>query len=401
MRTIAPLRNCIQCYDWGSRSAIAELLGNPVPSAEPQAELWMGAHPVGPSLARSNGSWKALPDLIERHPVAILGEPVARKFLNRLPFLFKILAAAEPMSMQVHPNRQQAAAGFARENALGIPLNAFDRSYKDSNHKPEILYALTEFDALNGFRPIDEIIEIMGELQHPAVAGPLIKLRANPDREGLKRFFRAVMTMGTAETRETTAQAIRVVNKQGPEPASEWVIRINQLYPGDVGVLCAMMMRFIRLQPGQGLFQGPGTLHACLQGIAIELMANSDNVHRAGLTRKHIDVPQLLKTLEFGSERAQVVEPKRTGEHETVWDTTAEEFVLSRVELRGRDRYTSAARRSFEILMCTEGEGHIVDSAALRDLELAKGCAVAVPAEVPAYGLEGDLTVFKAAVPGA
>ena len=185
------LKNPIQDYAWGSKTAIQELIGEPGSIGKPMAELWMGAHPKAPSQVLINGEWQFLDEIIKKDPESILGKSVAEQFSNQLPFLFKILAAGRPLSVQVHPTMEQAQKGFARENDLGIPLDAPNRNYRDVNHKPEILLALTPFQGLKGFRTIDDILNLMDQLSLTALSDELKLLKKEPDGSGLKRFFSA------------------------------------------------------------------------------------------------------------------------------------------------------------------------------------------------------------------
>ncbi|MDI6688564.1 MAG: mannose-6-phosphate isomerase, class I, partial [Desulfobacterales bacterium] len=195
MKTISILKNTVQEYAWGSYTAIAELLGEKSPSDMPQAEFWMGAHPKAPSMVKCVGKWVSLLKLIENNPEDILGREAAQKFNNTLPYLFKVLAAAKPLSIQAHPNKIQAVKGFEKENRLGIPIDASGRNYKDDNHKPECICALTHFWALNGFRRVSEILSLMERICPQYLAEELDKLRNQPDKQGLKIFFTALLTM--------------------------------------------------------------------------------------------------------------------------------------------------------------------------------------------------------------
>ena len=186
---ICPLGNPIREYAWGSRSAIAELLGQPTPSPRPQAEIWMGAHPKDPSRARCRGGWVLLPDLIRENPAGLLGEPAAARFGGELPFLFKVLAAAQPLSIQAHPDREQAREGFERETAAGIALGARERNYPDSQPKPELICALSPFSALCGFRPIPEIALAFRELQVDVFATEIESLEHEGDSKARERPF--------------------------------------------------------------------------------------------------------------------------------------------------------------------------------------------------------------------
>ena len=238
MRKIGLLKNTIQEYAWGSRAAISELLGQSVPSEKPQAELWMGAHPKAPSQVLSDGLWRSLQEVIQENPEETLGKKVAARFSNGLPFLFKVLAAAKPLSIQAHPNKEQAEQGFARENELGIPLDAPHRNYRDDNHKPEIICALTPFWALNGFRRIDETLSLLEKARIPDLAEIVSFLQSHSNRDGLKKFFDYLMTTDSGKQGKIVEQAVNFAEKRPPkEPVWMWMIKLNEEYPGDIGVL--------------------------------------------------------------------------------------------------------------------------------------------------------------------
>ena len=283
MRKIGLLKNTIQEYAWGSRSAIPELLGQSVPADKPQAELWMGAHPKAPSQVFFDGIWRSLPEVIQESPEETLGQKVAARFSNELPFLFKVLAAAKPLSIQAHPNKEQAWQGFARENELGIPFDAPHRNYRDDNHKPEIICALTPFWALNGFRRIEETLSLLEEAKIAGLAEIVSFLRSHSNRDGLKKFFNHLMTMDSGKQGKIVEQAVNFAEKQTPEkPSWTWMIKLNEAYPGDIGVLSPLFLNLVRLEPQQAMYLPAGELHGYLEGVGIELMANSDNVLRGG-----------------------------------------------------------------------------------------------------------------------
>ena len=285
MFEIALLRNGIRDYSWGSRTAVAELLGRPVPSDRPEAELWIGAHPSLPSAAMIGGEPRPLDGVIGDDPVAALGPAAARRFDNRLPFLLKYLAAAEPLSIQAHPNLDQAREGFDREEQEGIPIDAAHRNYRDRNHKPEITLAITPFWALTRFRRPEQIIRLTRRVESRELAALAAGL-AGRGEAGLKLLFESLMT-APAERQAKIVRAVvlaaRVaVGREDPDPVWQWILQLQEAYPDDVGVACPLLLNLVRLDPGEALFTGPGELHAYLDGVGIELMANSDNVLRGG-----------------------------------------------------------------------------------------------------------------------
>ena len=396
MKQISMLKNTVQEYAWGSYTAIAELLGNPYPSVNPQAELWMGAHPKAPSLIEYEGKRLSLAEVIENNPEEILGKAAARKFDNRLPYLFKVLAAAKPLSIQAHPNQEQAEEGFERENRLGIPMVASNRNYKDDSHKPECLCALTRFWGLRGFRPIPEILSLTEKICPVELEPELRDLRKHPDSSGLKSFFHALMTMTPERKRNTITQAVCTAQKEN-DPIFKWILRLYDDYPQDIGVLSPIFLNLICLEPGQAMFLPAGELHAYLDGVGIELMANSDNVLRGGLTPKHIDVPELLRVLDFTAGKPTVILPIKISEYESIYDSSAEEFVLSVISVKPGMSDAQFFPQSAEILLCTQGEAIL--TAGEQSLSLAKGMSVMVPCAAETYHLKGNATFYKAAVP--
>jgi len=300
MTGICLLENTIQEYAWGSYTAIPELLGNDSPANTPQAELWMGAHPKAPSRVKCNGKWISLLELIDSNSQDILGKKVAQRFKNRLPYLFKVLAAAKPLSIQAHPSIDQACRGFDRENRLGIPLDAPNRNYKDDNHKPECICALTSFWALNGFRKASDMISLMGKICPSGLKKDFDMFRQQPNSRGLKKFFKAMMIMDQTPQHQVISDVVKNADRlKDKNAAYQWIIDLHEEYPSDIGILSPIILNLICLEPGQAMFLPSGTLHAYLDGVGIELMANSDNVLRGGLTPKHVDVKELLNVLNF------------------------------------------------------------------------------------------------------
>ena len=400
MRKIGLLKNSIQEYAWGSRTAIPELLGQSVPADKPQAELWMGAHPKAPSQVLADGLWRSLPEVIQESPEETLGQKVAARFSNQLPFLFKVLAAAKPLSIQAHPNKEQAGQGFVRENELGIPLDAPHRNYRDDNHKPEIICALTPFWALNGFRKIGETLSLLEEARIPGLAEIVLFLQSHPNRAGLKKFFNHLMTTDSGKQRKIVEQAVNAAEKRThEEPVWTWMIKLNEEYPGDMGVLSPIFLNLVRLEPQQAMYLPAGELHGYLEGVGIELMANSDNVLRGGLTPKHIDVQELLAVLNFTDGDLNILSPENLTPGEAAYNTEAEEFVLSVLRIKKAAPFSSSRDRSVEMMMCTEGEVSVTDLRIGDITRLTRGISIIVPAAVEQYSIEGDGILYKAAVP--
>ncbi len=400
MIKISILKNPTQHYAWGSKTFIPELMGEPVPAEKPQAELWMGVHPKAPSQVLCDGEWVSLPEFIRKDPEGILGEGVAKNFSNKLPFLFKVLAAAKPLSIQVHPNRDQAQAGFARENGMKIPLDAPHRNYRDENHKPEMICALTPFWLLNGFRKIEDLIALTERIGAPALKGKISLLQGQHEAEGLDVFLTTLMTMDRDTQRQLVSEVVDYLGKRSATDAAlAWVVRLNQEYPGDIGVLAPLFMNMVRLKPGQAIYTPSGRLHAYLEGAGIELMANSDNVLRGGLTAKNMDVPELFKILDFTHNEVDILRPERRERSEEIYYTPAKEFVLSLISVGGGTPFENSRKRSVETMICLEGDAQISDLGSGDVLSLTKGTALVVPAAIEHYRIEGKATLYKAAVP--
>lgn len=401
MRTIKLLKNTVQNYAWGSPSAIPELLGVENPEHEPKAELWMGAHPKAPSLVNTGGKWVSLKDLIEKYPIELLGKDVALAFGNKLPYLFKVLAAAKPLSIQAHPSLNQAKEGFERENRDGIPMDAPDRNYKDDNHKPECICALSSsFWALYGFRDAGDILEIMTKNCPAVLAAELSQLRKEPNSSGLKHFFSDLMTMNSRRQRQVVDEAGRNARRHSDEnPAFHWMVRLANEYPSDIGILSPMLLNLVELGAGEALFLPAGQLHAYLEGVGIELMANSDNVLRGGLTPKHIDVVELMKVLNFEPISVDILAAVKKNENERFYECGADEFLLSVIAVSEDAPFQSRESRSIEIMLCTEGQASIKARGSQEGIKLNKGKSVIIPAAVSGYTIVGNAIIYKAAVP--
>ena len=400
MSTIARMKNPIMEYAWGSKNAIPDLLGIPNPEQKPMAEMWMGAHPKASSAIWVDGKWVSLEEVIRSSPDTILGRHVALQFKNHLPFLFKVLAAEEPLSIQVHPDLEQAKEGYKRETESGIPLDAPERNYRDPNHKPEIICALDDFDALKGFRKIDEMIKLLEKVSSRSLDGLIELLVREPDERGLKRFFEALMGIEKQEMARISATAAqRAVDFAENDPAYGWVVLLEKAHPGDPGVLAPLFLNLVRLYPGEALFLPAGELHAYLKGVGIELMANSDNVIRAGLTRKHVDVPELIKIARFTMGNPQILPAVRVSVGMEEYASPCEEFVLSRIVLEEEKTCELNSREGVEILLCTEGEGEIENGGGDQRVHFSKGMSFLVSAPVKDYRISGWGTLFRASVP--
>ncbi len=399
MNNIFPLQNDIQNYGWGDKTALNELFGIENPSNEPQAEIWMGAHPKAPSTVVQGDVKTSLFEAIKASPVTILGENVAQDFNNQLPFLFKVLNAGEPLSIQSHPSLAQAKVGFELENKAGIALDAFNRNYKDDNHKPELICALTPFKAMNGFRQISHLIALLEQIDSDILAIALTEFKQNATTEGLKHFYTWMMNLAGDDVLALTNAAISTAQNNEDDLAFATLLYLNSFYPNDIGIMCAIMLNVVELQPGQAMYLDAGELHAYLKGVGMEIMANSDNVLRGGLTPKHVDVPELLSTLSFNHGDVDILTPNATDNCcERMYATPVSEFDFSVIEL-ACDCQCTYPVNSVEILFCAQGGGTITSELGSQDIKV--GQSFIVPANVNAYQLSGEMKVFKASVPQA
>jgi mannose-6-phosphate isomerase len=392
------LDNPIQNYAWGSRTSLAKLLGRP-PSASPEAELWIGAHPKAPSRL-SDG--RSLLDAIVADPHGMLGEAVQARFGTKLPFLLKVLAVEAPLSLQVHPNLEQAARGFAREEARGVPLDAAARMYKDDTHKPELLCALTPFEALSGFRPAAHAAELFELLGVTSIE--LVKELRSPRPGALRRAFCRLMTLSGDERTHVMADVLSRCEKArsapGPFASSiTWAVTLGAQYPGDVGAVASLLLNHLSLAPLEAIFLEAGQLHAYLSGTGVEVMANSDNVLRGGLTPKHVDVPELLEVLSFESPLVEPSPARALPSGEVLYETPAPEFALSRIDLVA-ERGFHADVTGPEILLCVDGQATLEHggSAPAAPRALRRGQACFLSASCGGYDLRGSGRVFRARV---
>jgi mannose-6-phosphate isomerase len=366
------ITNTPRDYAWGSRGEISALLGTP-PSGAPEAELWLGAHPGSPSSLVGDG--RTLLDLVD----------------ERLPFLLKVLAAGSPLSLQAHPTMEQAAAGFAREEAAGVPIDAPHRNYKDAFHKPELIYALSdEFDALCGFRSAEDIRRVLGLLIEKD-ADPsdslLLELVDRLDGDSsLRAVFERLITGGDGVA-ELVALVSRLADDSTPELTT--AKDLARAYPGDPGIVISLMLNRVTLKPGEVLYLPAGNIHAYLHGLGIELMASSDNVLRGGLTPKHVDVPELLDVLDFRPLPVPYLAAEHPSPGVAIYRPDVPDFVLARVEGDGTLPLTGPA-----IALCTEGAGTM--AGALGTTAIERGDSVYITADEAELTISGGATVFIA-----
>jgi mannose-6-phosphate isomerase len=353
------LRNGVQNYDWGSADAIPRFLGDKA-SERPVAEVWIGTHPLKPSTAIGD-------DGTERPLSEVAGQ---------LPFMVKLLAADRPLSLQVHPSRSLAEAGYAREDEAGVPLDSPERVYKDRNHKPEMVYALSTFDSLIGFRPTAEILRVLSPLDTPLSQRLADDLRADPGFAGIVRRVEWLLTAGIepAEVHQVVG-ACRALANLGMDikRAYRTVVEVAEHHPDDIGVVISLMLNRMTLQPGEAAYLETGVMHAHLQGLCLEVMASSDNVLRAGLTTKHVDTAGLVACLDTGMARVARVTPDYVDSDTEVFSPADVEFALAVTQIsyaapEGVDLVSSGS----SVLICTGGEV-VVSTDAGEKVTLSRG----------------------------
>lgn len=392
MERIVRLENPIRDYDWGSRTVLAEFRGAASPAKRPEAELWIGAHPRASSRIGVDGP--SLRDALRDDPEAALGEALLARFGPELPFLLKVLAVDRPLSIQAHPDARQAKAGYAREEAAGVPADHRERLYPDPRAKPELVCALTPFTALKGFRAPREILDGFARFAPSALDGALAPLGERADAEGWRESFERLLRLEPHASRallEAAAAAARAADG----PVAAWLLRLTELHPGDPGALAPLYLNLVTLAPGEALFLPAGELHAHLEGLAVEVMGNSDNVLRGGLTTKVVALDELLSILSFEPGAAQPVATRlRGGARE--YDAPADCFRLSVVRPAEAPFVREGA--GAEALLCTEGDV-CVAGAAGAPIDLTRGAAVFVPHAAGSYRISGTGAVHRVHVP--
>jgi len=396
------LQPVIRPYAWGSRIAIAELQGRAVPSAGPEAELWMGAHPAAPSVVVRDGRAAGLDAVIAAAPEHELGADCAARFGGRLPFLLKVLAADKSLSIQVHPSREQAQAGFAAENARGLALDDPARNYVDDWAKPELICALTPFEVLAGMRsPADAagLLRTLG-VDRLRAAGVELAL-AGGAPEALGCAMASILSWPAADRAALIGDVVAACSRvtSGPyAPTCAAIVKVAADHPGDIGVVAALLLRHAVLQPGEAVFMPAGGLHAYLHGTGIEVLANCDNVVRAGLTGKHIDVPELLKLLDPAVD-VPVLRPDSLGEGVAWYGDHAPEFRLFRADLE--EEPVDLPGAGPRIVICVSG-AMVMQNAAGDSAKLGRGESAFLSAADGPLSARGPGRVFvaTAGVPG-
>lgn len=395
------LTNPTRQYAWGSMSAIQDLLELPVTS-EPVAESWMGTHPSAPSRVMTTNGGTGLDTLITDNAQTMLGPEVVSRFGIALPYLLKVIAADSPLSLQVHPNMEQARRGYLAEESAGIPVDARHRNYRDKNHKPELLYALTPFEALCGFRTPRRAAQLLEDLDTSLARELHALLTAQQSYEGIRAAFIQLLEPGTrpvAEAVSGVAEACAARLAAGsPSPRADRTVGLlAQAYPGDPGVVTSLLLNPVTLRPGEAMFVPAGGVHAYLQGMAVEVMASSDNVLRAGLTPKHIDIDELLRTVDYVPAPPLRIAPELFQEGTRVFYAPVDDFELS-VTAIDDDVVHPMPGRGPRILLCIDGELTIAPPGE-GSMTLHKGESLFAPFCDGALTARGRGTVVQADVP--
>ena len=396
-RKVFKLQGKVQHYAWGGVVYLPQLLNLPNPEGRPFAEYWMGGHDSAPADLEG----VALNERIGRDPRETLGAYTADRF-GRLPYLLKILDVKDMLSIQVHPTKRNAELEFAAENKRGIARDAPDRNYKDDNHKPELMVALSEFWLLHGFKPAESLLETLGSVPELAFLAPLF------EKKGYSELYKTVMEMSQDEVNrvlQPLLDRILPAYKRGRLKKQEenfWAARAALTYdqPGKVdrGIFSIYFFNLLNLHPGEAIFQDAGLPHAYLEGQNVEIMANSDNVLRGGLTPKHVDVPELLKHVRFEETHPRIVPEEYGPGRIAVFHTPAPDFELSKISLLKGEILTIRAH-SAEILIVLEGKTGVIEAGAEPFSRKAGEAFVAFHQAKFELNAQEDTVIYRAAVP--
>ncbi|MFT7033801.1 MAG: mannose-6-phosphate isomerase [Cyclobacteriaceae bacterium] len=400
MSKLFALKGKIQNYAWGGTEYISELLGKTADEKR-CAEYWLGAHVNAPSILKTSEGNQSLDTFLNSNLTEGLGVEISEKF-GRLPFLFKVLDVKDMLSIQVHPTKIEAEKGFKRENERGVPLTAFNRNYKDDNHKPEIMVALSEFWLLHGFLPKSQLTQVLKDVPE------FESLLSVFEQGGYYGLYESVMEQSADETNQMLQPLIdRILPfyKDGKLEKSSpdyWAAKAFETFcpNGDLdkGIFSVYFFNIVKADKGEAVFQDAGIPHAYLEGQNMELMANSDNVLRGGLTPKHVDVPELLKHVAFEETVPNVMPGEAQPDGvERIYKSPAPDFELSQITLTDAKVYNSKAKTA-QVLMTIEGEAQVTEGESM--LNLSKGDAAFLTA-----GSEYQITssssviIYKATAP--
>lgn len=396
MQNFLILKNTIQTYVWGSFDGIPAFTGIVNTDDEPMAELWMGAHPAAPSKVRiGKGDAIPLDKYIADHSLEILGKKTLDRYGATLPFLFKVLSAANPLSLQVHPTKEQAETGWKRENDLAIPLLSPKRNYKDNNHKQEVLLAISPFTVMCGFRSPEKIRELLSFVNSPIISESLTRLEA----EGYHGLCQFLLELNP----EDRAASITSVIAAGPHaPSAEaratftLVARLYAHFPQDVGCLAPLYLNVLTLKPGEVIYLPEGIMHTYIQGTGLELMSNSDNTLRGGLTAKHLDVPELLKILNPEPYIPEILKPA-PAQSSCTYKTAAKDCELTMVHLQ-KSEFTYQATAPAIVVGAT---GDIIaTNQSGETCPIGRGAFVLIPASGERITFSGTGVCYLASTPG-
>lgn len=399
--SIYRLNGVVQHYAWGGTRFIPQLLNHDNFDQQPFAELWMGTHVKGPSTLKVGRKELLLREVIQKNPRKVLGKQVIKKFEDQLPFLFKVLDVQQMLSIQAHPTKKEAEIGFAKEEKSGISRIAPNRTYRDDNHKPEVMVALTEFWLLHGFKSIEEIKGVLAKTE-------FLPLQKYFTDNNIFSLYQAIMEMPQSEIDELLSplcQRLQIEleeDRLSKNQTDYWAAQACKEYTVeghyDRGIFSIYLFNLVKLKRGEGIFQAAGIPHAYLEGVNIELMANSDNVFRGGLTQKFINVGELLKHLEFEPIIPKILVGAPISNIEKVYKTPAPDFELSQLKISQRDIYRPKQDTSPQIIIAIEGEGMIITTSS--QLPIKSGDSFFVEANIPYKILpKTDALLFKARVP--
>lgn len=392
MRNIVYLQNQVLNYAWGDRHTLHDLYEVPNPDNSPQAELWLGAYLKNGSKVQKGTKLRTLAELIAKNPPGALGERIALKYDGKLSFLFKVLAIEKPLSIQVHPNRKQASVSYARENLLDVPLDAPSRNYVDETGKPKMIYALTSFELMCGFRELDEI------KAHLAVLVPRFFMERNLAQADYKSLFNALMQLEAPQKANLLEKALQNIAKLEDQDIAQWILNLSRDYPNDIGILMPAILNLVRLAPGKALFVAPRTLHCYLQGACQELMANSDNILRCALTDKHIDLSELNIITAFESQPPVLIKPDVLSALETTFTPPRGGFMMSVINMPVAGQIYHQKRSMPEILLCAKGKFTVSRFGHKTGLVLKRGQSMFVSHDVGGYSIHGQGLVYKASL---
>lgn len=393
--TLFRLEPPIRKYDWGSHEFLARIRGAAFPTVDPEAELWIGAHDADPALVPNEGP---LNQLIAADPDRFLGSLAKKKFGPHLPFLLKVLAIAKPLSLQVHPTLGQARAGFIEENDEGIAISSRDRTFVDDNHKPELVLAVSDFDALMGFREVQEIISFVKLLINCGAVRlsnrVLDPLQSSPDGAGLSAVLKSLL--GQPDDSDFVAETVQAASQialSGGEFATsaDWFVKIAGFYPAHPDVIATLLLKLVHLTPGEAMYIAAGQVHCYLGGLVIEIMSSSDNVVRGGLTSKQVDVPAFLGMIDWTPGVIARLAGTVNGEV-TTWTPPIDDFILTRISLGAASQDDQSVEVTAPMVLFAISQEAIV-SRGVEELKLKQGESMFIAPGSP-ISMSGNATLW-------